>query len=205
MPGLWQNKMPLVLASQSAARQMLLAAAKIPFESIASGIDERLIETPLRQKGASAAAIAVHLAQAKAHAVSVVKPHRLVVGADQTLSFEGKTFSKPTTISEAQAQLAGFSGRTHELHSALCVARDSIILFETVVTARLTCRSFSSDFINRYMEAAGDAVLTSVGAYQIEGIGLHLFERIEGDQATILGLPLLPLLGFLRREGSLAE
>ena len=205
MPGLWRNKMSLVLASQSATRQALLAAAKIPFESITSTIDERMIEMPLRQKGASAVEVAARLAQAKAHAVSSAKPGRLVLGADQTLSFEGRIFSKPATIAEARAQLAGFSGRTHELHSALCVARDAVTLFETVVTARLTCRKFSADFISCYMEAAGDAVLSSVGAYQIEGIGLHLFERIEGDHTTILGLPLLPLLAFLRREGSLVE
>lgn len=205
MPGLWQTNTPLVLASQSAARQALLAAATIPFESLASGVDERLIEMPLRRKGAAAAEIAAHLAQAKARAVSVTKPDRLVLGADQTLSFEGRTFAKPATMAEARAQLVGFSGRTHELHSALCIVRDATILFETVVTARLTCRSFGADFISRYMEAAGAAVLSSVGAYQIEGIGLHLFERIEGDHSTILGLPLLPLLAFLRREGSLAE
>ena len=204
MHSLWQNKMPLVLASLSATRQALLNAVEIPFESVPSAIDERLVERPLHEKGASSAEIATHLAQAKALAVAMVRPGRLVLGADQTLSFEGRTFSKPATIAEAQVQLAAFSGRTHELHSALCVVRDGIILFETIVTARLTCRSYSADFIARYMKLAGEAVLTSVGAYQIEGIGLHLFDRIEGDSSTILGLPLLPLLEFLRREGSLA-
>ncbi len=192
-----------MLASRSSARQALLAAAQIPFESVAGTIDERLAEAPLREQGASARAIATHLARAKAHSVSVLQRGRLVLGADQTLSFEGRIVSKPATIAEARAQLAGFSGRTHELHSALCVARDGLTLFETVAPARLSCRSFDADFIDRYIEAAGDAVLTSVGAYQIEGLGIHLFERVEGDHATILGLPLLPLLAFLRREGSL--
>ncbi|MHB8885370.1 MAG: Maf family protein [Methylovirgula sp.] len=195
--------MPLLLASQSATRQTLLKSVGIPFETVASGIDERLVEMPLREKGASSAEIAAHLAEAKARSVAAKQRDRLVLGADQTLSFEGRTFSKPETIAEARAQLAAFSGRTHELHSALCVARDKTIMFATVVTARLTCRSFGQDFIDHYMATAGEAVLTSVGAYQIEGIGLHLFERIEGDHSTILGLPLLPLLEFLRREGCL--
>ena len=204
MHGLWLNKMPLVLASQSATRQTLLKAVGIPFESVASRIDERLVEMPLREKGASSTEIAAHLAEAKARSIASTQPERLVLGADQTLSFEDRTFSKPATMAEARAQLIAFSGQTHELHAALCVMRDKTILFETVVTARLTCRSFGQDFIDRYMATAGDAVLTSVGAYQIEGTGLHLFERIEGDHSTILGLPLLPLLEFFRREGSLA-
>jgi len=203
MHGLWRNKMPLLLASQSATRQTLLKSVGIPFETVASGIDERLVEMPLREKSASSAEIAAHLAEAKARSVASKQRDRLVLGADQTLSFEGRTFSKPETITQARAQLAAFSGRTHELHSALCVARDKTIMFATVVTARLTCRSFGQDFIDHYMATVGEAVLTSVGAYQIEGIGLHLFERIEGDHSTILGLPLLPLLDFLRREGSL--
>lgn len=203
MHGLWQDKAPLILASKSASRQALLAAAEIPFESIASAIDERAVETPLRDKGASAAEIVAHLAQAKARAVAAHRPGRLVLGADQSLVFDGRTFAKPATLAEARAQLIGFSGRTHELHSALCVLRDDKILFETVVPARLTCRTFGADFIDRYIKAAGEAVLASVGGYQIEGLGIHLFEAIEGDHATILGLPLLPLLAFLRREGCL--
>jgi septum formation protein len=203
MLGFWKGKAPLLLASKSAARQALLAAARIPFETMASVIDERLVEAPLLEQGAPAAEIAATLAQAKAHSISVLRRDRLVLGADQTLSFNDRTFSKPATIAEARAQIEGFSGRTHELHSALCLMRDGSTLFETVVTARLTCRTFTRRFVDRYMEAAGDDVLASVGAYQVEGLGVHLFERIEGDHATILGLPLLPLLVFLRSEGSL--
>ena len=203
MIGFWKGKAPLVLASKSAARHALLAAARIPFETIASVIDERMIEAPLLAKGAPALEIAAHLAAAKAHSVSLLRSDRLVLGADQTLSFNNKIFSKPATVAEARAQLIGFSGRTHELHSALCVMREGVKLFETVVTARLTCRTYTRTFVERYIEAAGDDVLASVGAYQLEGLGVHLFEKIEGDHATILGLPLLSLLVFLRREGSL--
>ncbi|MEW6437373.1 MAG: Maf family nucleotide pyrophosphatase [Pseudomonadota bacterium] len=204
MSELWRGKAPLVLASKSAARRALLAAAGLPFEVSAADIDERAVEMPLRAEGAAPEAIAAHLARAKALAVSGEKPKRLVIGADQVLALKGEIFSKPQTLAAAKAQLQNFSGKTHALHSALCVARDANVLFETVATARLTCRDLSADFIDRYLAAAGDAVLASVGAYQLEGLGIHLFEAIDGDQATILGLPLLALLAFLRQEGSLA-
>jgi septum formation protein len=203
MHGFWQAEAALILASKSAARQALLAAARIPFETIAGAIDERAVEAPLLANGASPAKIAACLAEAKARAVALLRPGRLVLGADQTLGFEHRTFAKPATLAEARAQLLRFSGKTHELHSALCLLRDDRILFETVATARLTCRAYGADFIDRYIEAAGDAVLESVGSYQIEGLGIHLFDKIDGDHATILGLPLLPLLAFLREEGSL--
>ncbi|HKH81907.1 MAG TPA: Maf family nucleotide pyrophosphatase [Methylovirgula sp.] len=199
--GLWRGKAPLLLASESPARRALLAAAGIPFESVATHIDERALEAPLREEGAGAATIAAHLARAKALAVSGLD--RLVVGADQILSLDGEVFAKPRDVDEAKAQLARLSGRSHELHSALCVARAETVLFETVARATLTCRKFSPEFIDRYVAAASASVLASVGAYQIEGLGVHLFERIEGDHATILGLPLIPLLAFLRQEGSL--
>lgn len=202
MHGLWRGKAPLLLASKSAARCVLLAAAGIPFEAVAAEIDERVLEAPLRKEGA--AKIAAHLARAKALAVSGQKSDRLVVGADQTLALDGEIFAKPRDFHEAKVQLARLSGRSHTLHSALCVARDEKALFETVASATLTCRILSADFIDLYLEAVGETALTSVGAYQIEGLGIHLFERIEGDHATILGLPLRPLLAFLRQEGSLA-
>lgn len=203
MGGLWQSKMPLVLASKSAARRALLSAAKIPFETIDVELDEREVEAPLRNANASASEIAAQLARAKARQGSALCPDRLVLGADQTLSFDGKVLIKPATLAQAHQQLADFSGRTHELKSAACMMRNGDILFETVATAKLTCRNFDDDFINRYIEATGTAVLESVGAYQIEALGIHLFARIEGDHATILGLPLLPLLAFLREDGSL--
>jgi septum formation protein len=204
MSGLWLAKAPLVLASKSSARQALLEAAAIPFEVIAADIDERAVEAPLRVKAAPATAIAAHLARAKALAVSAHAASRLVVGADQVLALGDEIFAKPESREAVRAQLAKFSGRTHALQSAVCVARDGAVLFEAISTAKMTCRVFSSDFIDIYIAAAGDAVLTSVGAYQVEGLGVHLFEKIDGDQATILGLPLLPLLAFLREEGSLA-
>ncbi len=201
MHDLWRGKAPLLLASKSEARRTLLAAAGIPFEAVAAEIDERALEAPLGKEGA--AKIAAHLARVKALAVSGRKPDRLVVGADQTLALDGEIFAKPRGQSEARAQLAHLSGRSHELHSALCVARAETVLFETVNRATLTCRRLSPEFIDRYVAVAGASVLASVGAYQIEGLGIHLFERIDGDHATVLGLPLLPLLAFLRKEGSL--
>jgi septum formation protein len=204
MSGLWLAKAPLVLASKSTARQALLKAAGIPFDVIAPDIDERTVEAPLRAKSAPATAIAAHLARAKALAASAHAPTRLVIGADQVLALDGEIFTKPESREAGRAQLLKLSGRTHALQSAVCVARDGAVLFGAISTANMTCRVFSPEFIDRYIVAAGDAVLTSVGAYQVEGLGVHLFDEIDGDQATILGLPLLPLLAFLREEGSLA-
>jgi septum formation protein len=205
MQGLWLGKAPLMLASQSASRQALLKAAGIPFEAVTSGVDERALEAPLLAEGASPAAIATQLARAKAKAVAAQHPGRLVLGADQTLSFAGRLFNKPATQDAARQQLGEFSGRMHELHSAFCLMRDAAIVAEALVTARLTCRPFDAAFIDRYLDAAGETVLASVGAYQIEGLGIHLFEEIDGDHASILGLPLLPLLEALRHEGVLAR
>lgn len=199
--GLWRGKTPILLASKSAARRALLTAAGIPFESIAAEIDERALETPLRKEGPSATA--KHLARAKALAVAAANPDRLVVGADQVLALDGVMFAKPRDLSEAKAQLRRLSGRSHALHSAVAVARAERVLFETVESATLTCRAFGAEFIERYLADVGEQALLSVGGYQIEALGIQLFERIEGDHTTILGLPLLPLLAFLRREGSL--
>jgi len=203
MIGFWRGMAPLILASQSLARQGLLSAAGIPFEICAAAIDERGIEAPLVASGANAADIALHLSRAKALAVSGEKPGRLVIGADQTLCLEGRLFGKPDGRAAAMAQLEALSGRTHELYSGCCVARENSILFETVGIAHLSCRRLSPAFIDAYMTNVGDVLLGNAGAYQIEGLGIHLFEAIEGDHATILGLPLLPLLKFLRGEGSL--
>jgi septum formation protein len=203
MHGLWRGNAALLLASKSEARRALLVAAGIPFEAVTAEIDERALEAPLRKEGA--AEIAAHLARAKALAVSGRKSDRLIVGADQTLALDGEIFAKPRDFHEAKAQLARLSGRTHKLYSALCVARADGVLFEAVASATLTCRTLGGDFVDRFLAAAGESALGSVGAYQIEGLGIHLFERIEGDHATILGLPLLPLLAFLRQEGSLVE
>ncbi|WOJ91140.1 Maf family protein [Methylocapsa polymorpha] len=202
MTKLWRGA-PLILASKSSSRRGLLAGAGIAFEVVDSFIDERAVEAPLCAAGAGGAEIARHLARAKALAVSAKQPDRLVVGADQTLSLEGQVFVKPPDRAAAAAQLAALSGHTHELRSALCVARANEVLFEAAPVARLAVRRLSQAFIEAYIAMVGDAVLASVGAYQIEGLGIHLFEKIEGDHSTILGLPLLPLLTYLRQEGSL--
>jgi septum formation protein len=129
---------------------------------------------------------------------------RLVVGADQTLALGRRRFDKPSDRAAARAQLRALAGRTHELHAAVAVARGRDVLFEDVGIARLTMRALSEESLDRYLDAAGAAVTATVGAYQLEGLGVHLFERIDGDHFTILGLPLLPLLAYLRAEGSLA-
>jgi septum formation protein len=201
MTGFWRGTAPLVLASQSAARQGLLGAAGIPVEICPAAIDERAIEAPLVASGAGADDVALHLSRAKALPVSGKKPNRLVVGADQTLYLEGRLFGKPAGRAAAKAQLEALSGRSHELYSGCCVARENALLFETVGVARLSCRRLSQAFIDAYMAQAD--ILGSAGVYRIEGPGIHLFDAIEGDHATILGLPLLPLLKFLREEGSL--
>jgi septum formation protein len=203
MTALWRGAAPLLLASKSAARQRLLAAAGIPFEVCAAAIDERAIEAPLVASGAEAGAVALHLSRAKALHVSAKRPGRLVTGADQTLCFDGRVLGKPANRAAAVAQIAALSGRTHELCSGCCVVRENTVLFETVCVAGLTCRKLSPAFIETYVAQAGNSILSSAGAYQLEGLGIHLFDAIEGDHSTILGLPLLPLLKFLREEGSL--
>lgn len=192
----------MVLASQSRARQLLLANAGIDFEAIPADIDERAAQ---QSAGLSAPAdIAVLLARAKAVAVSIQKPDRYVVGADQTLALGQRLFNKPSGRLEAAEQLRSLAGRTHELNSAVAVAHGGEIVFVHVALARMTVRPLNEVEIEAYLTHAGEAVTSSVGAYQLEGPGVHLFERIEGDYFTILGLPLLPLLAFLRSEKLLA-
>jgi septum formation protein len=198
---IWRGQHPLVLASQSRARQMLLANAGLSFDAVPAEIDERAIQqkSGLLQPGE----IAALLAEEKARFVSAKMPNRDVIGADQTLALGQRLFSKPAGRAQAAEQLRALAGNTHELHSAVSVARGGKILFSDVSIARMTMRQLNGEEIRAYLDAAGDAVTTSVGAYQLEGLGVHLFERIEGDHFTILGLPLLPLLAFLRREGLL--
>jgi septum formation protein len=195
---LWRGKYPLILASKSRARQMLLAGAGISFEAVAADIDERAVQ---HASGLSAPAdIAGLLAGEKALAVSARRPGRLVVGADQTLALGTQLFSKPAGPAAAAEQLRALAGHSHELHSAVAVVRDGRILFSDVSAARMTMRPLTGAEIRAYLDEAGEAVTSSVGAYQLEGLGVHLFERIEGDHFTILGLPMLRLLGFLRDE-----
>jgi septum formation protein len=195
---LWRGKHPLILASQSRARQALLANAGINFEAVAAEIDERAVQ---QGSGLSAPGeIAALLAREKALSVSARLSGRFVVGADQTLALGKRLFSKPAGRAEAAEQLHALAGRSHELHSAVAVARDRKILFADATIARMTMRRLGEAEIDAYLDAAGEAVTSSVGAYQLEGLGVHLFERIEGDHFTILGLPLLQLLAFLRSE-----
>jgi septum formation protein len=199
---LWRGEFPLILATQSRARQMLLANAGLDFEAVPAEIDERGIQ---ESSGlTSPGAIAALLAREKARAVSGGRPDQFVVGADQTLALGTRLFSKPAGRVQAAEQLRALAGNRHELHSAVAVARDGKILFETVSIAGMTMRPLTGAEIEAYLNAAGEAVTSSVGAYQLEGLGVHLFERIEGDHFTILGLPLLPLLAFLRSERLLA-
>jgi len=199
---LWLATDPLVLASRSAARRMLLQAAGIAVDLKPADLDERGAEADALSQ--QPAAIAALLARAKAVSVATLCPGRLVLGADQTLALSGRRFSKPVDRAAARAQLAALCGHTHELHSAIAFVQDATVLFEHVATARLTMRSFSQHFLDLYLDHAGTAATASVGAYQIEGPGIQLFERIDGDYFTILGLPLLPALDFLRQRGCLA-
>ena len=196
---LWLSPQPLVLASKSDVRGKMLAAIGLRFEIRPAQIDERAVEA--KADVADPAAVARLLARAKADAVARLLPGRLVLGADQTLARGAKRFSKPASRAEAVEQLRSLRGRTHELNSALALVRDGTVLFDCVDSARLTMRDISDRFIDDYLDMAGDAALASVGAYQLEGIGIHLFERVHGDYFTILGLPLLPLLAYLRQNG----
>jgi septum formation protein len=197
---LWRAPDPLVLASRSAPRRAMLEAAGIPVEVRVPELDERAVEAAAAPEDPAAAAVL--LARAKAKAATA--PGRLVVGADQTLALETRRFDKPRDRAAARSQLMALAGKTHRLHAAVAAVRDGEVVFVAADTASLTMRSLSDSFLDRYMEAAGSAVLDSVGAYQLEKLGIHLFERIDGNHFTILGLPLLQLLEFLRRDGSLA-
>jgi septum formation protein len=198
---LWLADKPLVLASKSASRRALLQDAGIPIEVLAADVDERGIEANANL--ADPGAVAALLAREKALAVSVQQPGRLVIGADQTLALGQRRFSKPADRTAAREQLKALRGQSHALHSAVAIVRDGKPVFEHCAVARLAMRAFSDAFLESYLDAAGDAVMASVGAYQVEGLGVQLFERIEGDHSTILGLPLLPVLAALRREGAL--
>ncbi|HLX13884.1 MAG TPA: Maf family protein [Bradyrhizobium sp.] len=199
---LWRGKDPLILASQSRARQSLLANAGIGFDSVPAGIDERTIQ---QNSGLSSPRdIAALLAREKSLFVSGRRANAYVVGADQTLALGTRLFRTPDSRAQAADQLRALAGRSHELYAAVAVARAGKILFEAVAIARMTMRPLREAEIDGYLDEAGAAVTFSVGAYQLEGLGVHLFENIEGDHFTILGLPLLPLLAFLRSEGLLA-
>lgn len=193
---------PVTLASKSRARAAILRGAGVPFATADSGVDEDILKTALLGSGAGPAAVAAALAREKALAVSRIRPG-LVIGADQTLDFEGRLHDKPADLAQAASRLKAMRGRTHALHAAVAVAREGEVLWETLSTAELAMRAFSDAFLSHYLEAEAEGLLGSVGAYRLEGPGVQLFDDIRGDYFTILGLPLTGLLDLLRREGVL--
>jgi septum formation protein len=199
---LWLAGKPLVLASKSMIRHALLRDAGIPVEAHPADIDERAIEQ--QRTARDAGELAALLAREKARTIAVRLPGRLVLGADQTLALGERRFSKPADRAGAREQLEALRGRTHELHTAVALVRESTIVFEHREVARLTMRAFSDSFLESYLDAAGAAVTASVGGYQLERIGIQLFERVEGDHFVILGLPLVALLRYMRQAGWLA-
>jgi septum formation protein len=197
---------PVVLASASPARAAMLAAAGIPVALRPAAVDEAAVREAMRAEGLAAADAATALAELKGQRVAAsVPPEAIVIAADQILTCEGRWFEKPGDRAGARAQLAALRGRRHELASAAVAFRGGARAWHAVGTARLTMRPFSDVFLDAYLDAAGDGILGSVGAYHLEGLGAQLFARIEGDPFAVLGLPLLPLLAFLRDQGVLVR
>jgi septum formation protein len=189
----------LILASQSATRKALLSQAGLAFEACAASIDERALEAEAAERGADAAEIALVLAKAKAIAVSASRPGAVVIGADQTLALGSELLHKPEGLAGAKAQLDRLRGRTHWLNAGVALARDGETLWSHVESAELTMRDFSDAERDAVLRQEGEAILSSVGGYRLEGPSVRLFETITGDYFTILGLPLLPLLAALRQ------
>jgi septum formation protein len=200
MPPLWRGAGPLVLGSGSASRRALLTAAGLDAEVVAPQVDERAIEDRYLAGGGSLESVASELAQAKALAVSGERPLAYCIGADQTLTLEGAILHKSLDLIEAANTLAELSSKTHRLTSAFCVARAGQALVVHKEHADLRMRALDPAEISRYLERAGPSVLSSVGVYQSESLGIHLFEHIEGDHSVVLGLPMLSLLAWMRRE-----
>ncbi len=191
----------IILASQSPIRSALLRAAGVAFEAMPSRVNERQVEEPLLKAGKKPAEIALALAEAKATGLGKADRAAYVIGADQTLDYDGQTWTKPESMEDARRQLLKLSARTHTLHSAVVAVHQGRIIWRHIESADLTMRPLSLAEIGRYLDRVGESALGSVGAYQIEGPGIQLFDRIEGDFFTILGLPLLSLLRWLRSEG----
>jgi septum formation protein len=195
--------MKLILASGSPSRSALMKNAGLDFDTIPADLDERAAEQPLLNAGASLDDVARALSMAKASLVSEANPDAIVIGADQVLDLGGERLTKPADMKAARRQLLRLSARTHTLHSAICCAHGGEIVWQHVEPASMTVRRLTPAFIGEYLAAVGPEVLSSVGGYQIEGRGIQLFERIEGDFFAILGLPMVPLLAFLRLQGVL--
>ena len=193
----------LVLASSSPFRRQLMENAGLQFLAQAADIDERAIEAPLEAAGASPDEVALELARAKALDVSHKNPAKLVIGSDQTMSLGSRVYHKPKDRGAAKDHLLSLSGKTHRLNSAVAFARDGQVIWEHVAHADMTVRPLTDEFVERHLARVGDKALKSVGAYQLEGEGIQLFEKIDGDYFTIIGLPLLAVLGELRRLGEI--
>ncbi|MFA6154933.1 Maf-like protein [Mesorhizobium sp.] len=193
----------IILASGSRFRKAMLVNAGVDVEAVPADVDERALEAPLQHSGVSPEDVALVLAEAKATDVSERRPGALVLGCDQTLSLGDEMFHKPADMEGARRHLLALSGRTHQLNSAAVLVRDGNVLWRHVGIASMTMRKLEPAFIGRHLARVGAKALSSVGAYQIEGEGLQLFDRIEGDHFTIVGLPLLPLLAELRNLGAI--
>ena len=195
----------IVLASKSRSRAAVLAGAGVAFETEDSQVDEGALKTRLLADGAGPREVAERLGEAKALAVSARRPDALVIGADQTLDLGGALYDKPADLAEARRHLTAMRGRGHALHGGIVAAERGEVVWRTTETSRLWMRDFSDAFLDGYLARGGAALLASVGCYQLEGEGAQLFERIEGDYFAILGLPLLPLLAFLRERGAVPK
>ncbi|HUZ13172.1 MAG TPA: Maf family protein [Caulobacteraceae bacterium] len=194
----------VVLASQSPSRAAILAAAGVGFETVASDVDEDAEKAALLARGATAREVAARLAESKALRVSSRRPHALVIGADQTLELDGALHDKAASLDEARRRLQALRGRRHALHAAVAIARGGTLIWAMMESPSLLMRDFSDGFLDAYLAQEGEALLGSVGCYRLESRGAQLFEAVDGDYFAILGLPLVPLLGLLRREGALA-
>lgn len=197
------SPLPITLASQSSARQMILRNAGVTFDAVSPGVDEDSAKAGLLAEAVTPRDIADALAEMKAVKVSTKRPG-LVIGADQTLDLNGRLIDKAVSLGEARARLLELRGTTHKLHSAVVIARDGQPIWRVVESAKLSVRPFSEAWLDRYIERRGEALLWSVGCYELENEGVQLFDKIEGDYFTILGLPLIGLLDFLRLHGALA-
>jgi septum formation protein len=193
----------IILASQSASRRAMLDAAGVDFTAVPAHVDERAIETGM--EGASPNGVALALASAKALAVSRGRPAELVLGSDSLVEVDGRRFDKPASREDAAAHLRFFSGKVMRLHSAAAIARDGAVIWQDDAVASLHVVDMSDAFISAYLDAEWPAVAGCVGVFRIEARGVQLFERIEGDHFTVLGMPLLPVLGALRQLGELPQ
>lgn len=193
----------IVLASGSGSRRALLTQAGVPFTVAVAAVDETAVKQAMAASGAAPGEVAETLAELKAARVSPRHPGAVVIGADQMLDCDGAWYDKPESLEAARTQLRSLRGRTHRLTSAVVAVRDGVRLWHCRPEARLTMRAFSDTFLDSYLDRSGEDLLGAVGCYRLEGLGVQLFARVEGDHSTILGLPLLPLLDFLRENGEL--